>query len=83
MSGLRACVRGGCKFYAGGVALYPEQELYKEMSFIAYYYHWSQEEVMGLEHMERRRWCDEISAINRGAGTLGRRDKSILEWRLP
>jgi hypothetical protein len=35
------------------------------MAFIAYHFHWSQEEVMNSEHRERRRWCDEISRINR------------------
>ncbi|BDF04129.1 DUF6760 family protein [[Clostridium] hylemonae] len=52
------------------------------MSFIAYYYHWSQEEVMALEHRERRRWCDEISVINRGQSPSAGREKSILEWKL-
>ena len=34
------------------------------MAFISYYLHWSQEEVMNLEHKERLRWCKEISGIN-------------------
>ncbi|WP_338537353.1 DUF6760 family protein [Helicovermis profundi] len=44
---------------------YPEKKLYEEMSFISYYYHWSYEEVMNLEHKERKKWCSEISKINR------------------
>lgn len=35
------------------------------MAFIAYHFHWSQEELMNAEHRERRRWCEEISRINR------------------
>lgn len=35
------------------------------MIFIAYYLHWSYDEIMRLEHRERRRICNEISAINR------------------
>lgn len=35
------------------------------MAFIAYYFHWSSAELLGLDHAERRRWCAEISAINR------------------
>lgn len=35
------------------------------MAFIAYHFHWSRAELMGLEHAERRRWCRAISAINR------------------
>jgi hypothetical protein len=35
------------------------------MAFVAFHFHWSREELMRLEHAERRRWCREISAINR------------------
>ena len=45
---------------------YPVDELYEEMAFIAYYLHWPVSEVMNLPHDERRRWCSEISKINRG-----------------
>ena len=44
---------------------YPLDSLYHEMAFIAYYFHWPREEILALEHDERRRWCDEISRINR------------------
>ena len=39
--------------------------LYEEMAFIAYHVHWSHDELMQLDHRERRRWCREISSINR------------------
>jgi hypothetical protein len=35
------------------------------MAFIAAHFHWSRTEIMALEHAERRRWCQEISSINR------------------
>ncbi len=35
------------------------------MSFIAYHFHWPNAELMALEHGERRRWCRQISEINR------------------
>ncbi len=35
------------------------------MAFIAYHFHWPRAEVMNLEHAERRRWCRQISEINR------------------
>lgn len=44
---------------------YPVKALYQEMAFIAHHFHWSFDELMRLEHAERRRWCREISAINR------------------
>ena len=40
-------------------------QLYEEMAFIAYHFHWSSEELMTQEHAERRRWCHQISSINR------------------
>lgn len=44
---------------------YPSAQLYEEMAFIAFHFHWPHAELMALEHRERRRWCREISAINR------------------
>jgi hypothetical protein len=43
---------------------YPLEPLYEEVAFVAYHFHWPHSEVMGLEHLERRRWVTEISAIN-------------------
>jgi hypothetical protein len=34
------------------------------VAFIAYHFHWSQAEVVALEHRDRRRWVAQISAIN-------------------
>jgi len=45
--------------------VYPLKDLYEEIAFIAYYFHWSWTEIMALPHAERRRWCEEISRINR------------------
>jgi hypothetical protein len=44
---------------------YPRQVLYEEMAFIAHHFHWPRDQLMVLEHAERRRWCKEISNINR------------------
>jgi hypothetical protein len=35
------------------------------VAFIAYHFHWSHDEILALEHRDRRRWCEAISAINR------------------
>ena len=48
-----------------GVSLYPQERLYQEMAFLAYYLHWSNEALMALDHWERRRLCREVSAINK------------------
>lgn len=44
---------------------YPVKRLYEECAFLAYYLHWDRESVLRMTHGERRRWCDEISRINR------------------
>ena len=45
--------------------LYPQERLYQEMTFLSYYLHWSRDEVMNLNNLERRRWCREVSAVNK------------------
>ncbi len=49
------------------MSLRPAGELYRQLSFISYYFHWSLDEVMELPHLERERFCREISQINRRA----------------
>ena len=44
---------------------YPVDSIYEEVAFIAYHFHWSHDEIMAMEHKDRKRWCDEISKINR------------------
>jgi hypothetical protein len=38
--------------------------LYQEVAFVAYHFHWPPEDVLNLDHGERRRWVEEISSIN-------------------
>jgi hypothetical protein len=55
--------------------------MYKEMSFISYYFHWGQDDVLRMEHAERRRWCEEISSINSSLNpSEKKKEKSILEF---
>lgn len=44
---------------------YPLHALYEEVAFVAYHFHWSQDEVLSLEHADRRRWVEQISGIHR------------------
>lgn len=73
---MRAQFRSG-NIFAGGISGYPLSIIYEEVAFIAYYFHWSHEEIMNMEHKERQRWCEEISRINRSLS--GDKQKSILE----
>lgn len=64
--------------HARAVSLYPQDRLYQEMAFLAYYLHWSGEALMELSHSERRRWCQEVSAINK---KLSGDDRKSVEFR--
>jgi hypothetical protein len=35
------------------------------VAFVAYHFHWPMNDILELEHADRRRWVAEISAINR------------------
>ena len=73
-----------CKFYYGGLKLYPKDSLYQEMAFISYYFHWSSMDVMTLDHQSRRRWCKEISEIHKSINPSkekGSKEISILDMK--
>lgn len=76
MSALRRKIRKACKFYEGGIVVYPENELYREISFVAYYFHWDYETVMQMDHHTRRRFCAEISEIHK---KISNQPKNIFE----
>ncbi len=67
-----------------GLRLYPEDELYREMAFISYYFHWGHEDVMAIDHRSRRKWCAEISAINEKLNPSKdkKKEKSIFDMKL-
>ena len=52
--------------------------MYQEMTFLSYYLHWSRDEVMGLNHLERRRWCREVTAGNK---KLSNTEQNTFEFR--
>ena len=60
---MRARVRVGAE-RRGGVLGYPLKQLYEEVAFVAYHFHWAPDAILNLEHAERRRWVEEISSIN-------------------
>lgn len=43
---------------------YPLDALSEEVAYIAYHFHWPVDQIMGLEHRERRQWVEEIAKIN-------------------
>jgi len=56
-------LRGGVRL-PGGIGGYPLEQLYEEVAYVAYYFHWPLERILELEHAERRQWVDEIAKIN-------------------
>ncbi|PZS00326.1 MAG: hypothetical protein DLM67_01525 [Candidatus Nephthysia bennettiae] len=60
---MRARVPGGGE-RPGGVRGYPLDSVYEEVAFIAYHFHWDEERILSLEHIDRRRWAGEISRLN-------------------
>ena len=56
--------------------LLPPGELYRQLSFISYYFHWDLDAVLELPHLEREKFCREISRINREANS---QEKNLFE----
>jgi hypothetical protein len=61
---LPECLRGG-DGRLGGIVGYPLDSLFEEVAFIAFHFHWPLADILNLEHGDRHRFMDEISAINR------------------
>ena len=49
---------------------YPADRLHEEVAYLSMYLHWPYQQVMALDHRERRRWALQVAAINqsRNAG---------------
>jgi len=43
---------------------YAPDRLYEEVAYVAYHFHWALDDILDLEHRERRRYVAEISRIN-------------------
>ena len=43
---------------------YAADRLHEEVAYVAYHFHWHREQILDLEHHERRSWVREIARIN-------------------
>ncbi|MFG1603693.1 DUF6760 family protein [Actinoplanes sp. NPDC049265] len=43
---------------------YAADRLHEEVAYVAYHFHWSLDEILDLEHPDRRRYVAEIASIN-------------------
>lgn len=64
MSRVQRQLRDRGELRGGGLG-YPLEQLFEEVAYIAYHFHWSHEQILSLEHRDRRQWIDEIARINR------------------
>jgi len=56
---------------------YPLERIYEEVAFISYYFHWNHDQVLEMPHVERKKWCEQISRINRKLSEEPTRSKSL------
>jgi hypothetical protein len=47
---------------------YPSDRLHEEVAYLACHVSWSYQEVMALDHGERRRWVTEVARIEQRSG---------------
>jgi len=50
---------------------YATDRLHEEIAYVAYHFHWSLEDILDLEHHDRRRYTGEIASLVTRAGTEG------------
>jgi hypothetical protein len=43
---------------------YASNRLYEEVAYVAYHFHWPLDDILDLEHGQRRRYVKEIASIN-------------------
>lgn len=41
------------------------EELFQEVSFMGYYFHWAEEDILRMPSLSRKKYCQEINRINR------------------
>jgi hypothetical protein len=49
----------------GGILGYPLDWVYQEVATLSMRVHWTYEDVLNLDHAERRRWIEEIVKLER------------------
>jgi hypothetical protein len=64
MPWVRETIRGGGAGLGGDIG-YRLDQLFEEVAYVAYHFHWPHVELMNLDHLERQKWVQEIAKINR------------------
>ncbi|MEV5274054.1 DUF6760 family protein [Streptomyces werraensis] len=50
---------------------YATDRLHEEIAYLAYHFHWSLEDILDLEHGDRRRYAEQITAFVTRASAEG------------
>ena len=53
---------------------YAVEQLYEEIAYVAYHFHWSHEELIDLEHLRRKAFVQEIAKINQRLNELAKQE---------
>ncbi|MFI5987767.1 DUF6760 family protein [Streptomyces sp. NPDC051555] len=51
---------------------FPQDRLWEEITYLAYYLHWSPDTLTGLEHSVRQRYVREVARMNTRISQGGR-----------
>jgi hypothetical protein len=54
----------------GGILGYPSEQLHEEVAFIAYHFHWSLADILGLVHRDRQSWVEEIIKLRQHTDSI-------------
>ena len=68
MSEVRGTIRGECRV-RGGILGYPLDWVYQEVAVLSMRVHWTHDDVLNLDHAERRRWIEEILKVEHMTGS--------------
>lgn len=47
------------------------KRLYEEVAYVAYHLHWPHDQLMELDHLERRRWVQQVAELEQRAADAG------------
>ena len=55
------------------ISTYPHDQLWQEVAYIAYHFHWPLDVILDMEHEERHIWLRQIARINKDINEARRR----------
>ncbi len=53
---------------------YAVEQLFEEIAYVAYHFHWAHEELIDLEHLRRKAFVREIAKINQRLNELAKQE---------